>query len=202
MDPVRRWQVTIERYANYPAGDDVIEVFDTWAEARDLMVSDLRRFEDAPGGLSAVIPHFLDQLAALREGEHHYLTTACGQYTLEGEIGPDGTPVFPAGEERQVTGTMGFLGRRNPPYVTVDPDCWARGPWQALAVTLAEPLRKAYEAHVEWHGCGCSPRHCPTPERHEANGGHALPGVAYCEPAQELWRLLPEGDQVIVAYAH
>lgn len=178
---MRRWQVTIRRYANYPAGDDVRVVVDTWAEARDLIVADLRRFEHDPGGLRFVIPHFLAQLAALEEGEGHYFTTACGEYTLGDETREDGTYVFPAGEERVVIGERGWDGRPAPPYVWVDPDCWARGPWQALAATLAEPLRKAFAAHLDEHGCA---------ER---------TGFAYCDEAMRLFRLLPAGDRTVVA---
>jgi hypothetical protein len=58
---------------------------------------------------------------------------------------------------------------------------FAYGVWTALAVTLAEPLRKALSIHLDEHGC--------------AERG----GFAYCREAMDLFRLLPEGDMVVYA---
>jgi hypothetical protein len=67
------------------------------------------------------------------------------------------------------------------PEVEVDPDNFAHGVWTALAITLAEPLRKALADHVEACGCG------------KPGGG----GIAWCATGSALWDLLPAGDQVL-----
>lgn len=55
--------------------------------------------------------------------------------------------------------------------------------WRVVAALLAEPLRRAFEDHLDTHGCA---------ERY---------GFAYCPEAMELFMLLPIGDRVIVAAA-
>lgn len=74
-------------------------------------------------------------------------------------------------------------GERINPVVEVDPENFAHGVWTALAVTLAAPLRKAFDAHLDTHGCG-----------RPGSGG-----FAYCDEAMSLFRLLPAGDRIIWA---
>lgn len=63
-----------------------------------------------------------------------------------------------------------------------DPVCtFAHGVWTALAVTLAEPLRKALDEH--YRVCSRCPVH----------------GIAHCDEGYLLWMLLPEGDRVVLA---
>jgi hypothetical protein len=52
--------------------------------------------------------------------------------------------------------------------------------YTVVAKLLAEPLRRAFEKHLDQHGCA---------ERH---------GFAYCEEAMQLFGLLPPGDTVIL----
>lgn len=86
-----------------------------------------------------------------------------------------------------------------PPAVWVKPGDFAYGVWQALAVTLAEPLRRTFSLHLEWHGCSCLKRpDCKHPEEHEATGGHEIQGFGHCPEAMALFGLLPEGDRVVV----
>jgi hypothetical protein len=95
-----------------------------------------------------------------------------------------------------------FTGQLTAGMVELDPDNWAHGIWRALAVTLAEPLRKAFHEHVETHGCGClgaypSTAHlCTDPSGHQENGGHAFPGWNHCPVAMRLDELLPDGDRI------
>lgn len=65
------------------------------------------------------------------------------------------------------------------PEVTVEAGNFAHGVWTALAVTLAEPLRKALQDHLD--GCpACGER-------------------GFCPEAVRLFRLLPLGDQIVIA---
>ena len=76
-------------------------------------------------------------------------------------------------------GVMGW--EQCPPEVSVDTADWAHGVWTAVAVTLAEPLRQALGEHYE--GCVfCQDR-----------------GIAHCPTGALLWRLLPDGDRVVIA---
>lgn len=56
----------------------------------------------------------------------------------------------------------------------------AQTAYTITATTLAEPLRRAFSKHVDEHGCA------------------ARTGFAYCDEAMRLFRLLPDGDRVIV----
>lgn len=62
---------------------------------------------------------------------------------------------------------------------------WASGAWQALAITLAQPLRKAFDGHCAAHRCG-------DPSNPEARG------IMHCPEAWTLWGLLPDGDRIMV----
>ena len=62
--------------------------------------------------------------------------------------------------------------------VEIDAENWAHGVWTALAVTLAEPLRRAHTAHVAAHCAGDWWR---------------------CPEARGLFALLPDGDQIMFA---
>lgn len=64
---------------------------------------------------------------------------------------------------------------------------WAHGAWEAVAVTLAEPLRKAFQGHLNTHLCGTGDHRSP----------HYVGGFIHCPTAAELWELLPEGDRVV-----
>lgn len=69
--------------------------------------------------------------------------------------------------------------------------------WEAVAVMLAQPLRDAFNGHMDNHGCGCcGPRWCKSTHTDE---GHAIHGFAHCPEAMHLFNLLPEGDTVIIA---
>lgn len=59
---------------------------------------------------------------------------------------------------------------------------WAHGVWEALAITLAEPLRKAFDRHLAEHGCATE----------------AMP-LDRCPEGWALWELLPEGDCIAIA---
>lgn len=50
--------------------------------------------------------------------------------------------------------------------------------YTVVAVTLAEPLRKALRAHLDGHQCS---------------------GVLSCQEANALWELLPDGDRILMA---
>jgi hypothetical protein len=60
--------------------------------------------------------------------------------------------------------------------------------FEVAAVTLAEPLRRAFHAHLDEHGCGTGD---PRDPRYVGGFGH-------CDEALRLWRLLPAGDQVLI----
>lgn len=70
-----------------------------------------------------------------------------------------------------------FSGQPNHPYVRVGPGNFAYGVWTAVAMTLAEPLRKAFRGQ---HGCS------------------ARGGFGKCSEAMKLYELQPEGDKVIL----
>jgi hypothetical protein len=53
--------------------------------------------------------------------------------------------------------------------------------FEVAAITMAEPLRRAFDQHLDAHGCA---------ERL---------GFAYCDEAMRLFRLLPIGERAIVA---
>jgi hypothetical protein len=50
-----------------------------------------------------------------------------------------------------------------------------------VAMTLAEPLRKAFREHLGEHGC------------------EEPYGFAYCPDAVRLWDMLPAGDRIVIA---
>ncbi len=59
------------------------------------------------------------------------------------------------------------------------PETIAHVGYTIVAITLAEPLRRAFEKHLETHE-------------------HPL-GFGHCEEAMRLFRLLPESEQIILA---
>jgi len=70
------------------------------------------------------------------------------------------------------------------PYTEVvgdDPVSLAEAGFTVIAVTLAEPLRRAFRAHLA--ACGCAERY----------------GFGHCPEAMRLFRLQPDGDQIILA---
>lgn len=62
---------------------------------------------------------------------------------------------------------------------------WDHGVWRALAATLAQPLRDAFVAHLDGHGCG--------------DPGSPIGGFGYCPDAMALYELLPDGDRICIA---
>lgn len=58
-----------------------------------------------------------------------------------------------------------------------DPQTLAQVGYSIVAMTLAEPLRKAVRAHLDEHGCS---------------------GVLSCPEANRLFRLLPAADQILI----
>jgi len=73
--------------------------------------------------------------------------------------------------------------------IDVAPDTLAAAGYTVVAVTLAEPLRRALDRHLDEHGCG--------------TGDHTDPryvgGFLNCPAAKELWDLLPDGDRIVLA---
>lgn len=65
---------------------------------------------------------------------------------------------------------------------------WAHGVWEALAVTLAEPLRKALDGHLDWHQCGTGDTRSP----------FYIGGFFNCPTARHLFELLPDGDRGLI----
>jgi hypothetical protein len=65
---------------------------------------------------------------------------------------------------------------------------WAHGTWEALASTLAEPLRKAFDGHLERRQCGTGNTSSP----------FYIGGFGNCPWAVFLFDLLPEGDRICV----
>ena len=61
--------------------------------------------------------------------------------------------------------------------------------YTVTAVTLAEPLRKALDAHLDDHGCGTGDVHDP----------RYTGGFLHCPEASRLFALLPDGDRVLLA---
>lgn len=82
---------------------------------------------------------------------------------------------------------FGPPGRRFPPHVMIKDGDFAYGVWHALAVTLAAPLRKALEDHLDEHGCGAG------------SGPTYIGGFIHCPEAKRLFELLPDGDRVLIA---
>jgi hypothetical protein len=70
---------------------------------------------------------------------------------------------------------------RYPPLAEYDPHHWAHGIFTALAITLAEPLRKALTEHAD----RCLP--CADMAR------------PYCPEGRRLYDLLPAGDRIEIA---
>ena len=70
----------------------------------------------------------------------------------------------------------------------IDPDTLAQVAFSIVAMTLAEPLRRAFHAHLDEHGCGtgdtASPRY--------------VGGFIHCSRARELWDMLPGGDRIVI----
>lgn len=86
------------------------------------------------------------------------------------------------------------------PEVTMEPGNFAHGVWAALAATLAAPLHKALNEHLDAHGCACpGGPHCDARDRHEEAGGHPTPGFSHCREARRLFEMLPDLDKVIIA---
>ena len=60
--------------------------------------------------------------------------------------------------------------------------------FSVVAMTLAEPLRKALDAHLDEHGCGTGDSADP----------RYVGGFWYCPEAKRLWDMLPAGDRIVV----
>jgi hypothetical protein len=65
---------------------------------------------------------------------------------------------------------------------------WASGVWEALAVTLAEPLRRSFDEHLTEHRCGTGDPRSP----------FYIGGFGNCTTAMDLFRLLPDADRVLL----
>jgi len=70
-----------------------------------------------------------------------------------------------------------------------DPVTLAEACYTVVAATLAEPLRRAFLAHTDEHGCGTP----GTPAYAE------FAGFGNCPEADRLWHLLPDGDRILIA---
>jgi hypothetical protein len=100
--------------------------------------------------------------------------------------------------ELRVYGKHPFDG---PGWTRVDmpPDacinCWrtgtdfAHGVYEALAMTLAQPLRKALDQHLDEHGCGTGDTDSP----------QYIGGFFHCPEAKRLFELLPDDDRILIA---
>jgi hypothetical protein len=64
---------------------------------------------------------------------------------------------------------------------------WATGAFSALAMTLAAPIRKAFNDHMDTHLCGTG----------DSSSRHYIGGFSNCPTARELFELLPEGEKVL-----
>jgi hypothetical protein len=73
--------------------------------------------------------------------------------------------------------------------IDVAPDTLAAVAFTVVAVTLAEPLRRAFDKHLDEHGCGTGD---PADPRY-------VSGFIHCPAARELWDLLPDGDRIMLA---
>jgi len=106
---------------------------------------------------------------------------------LVGVVAVDGCQV--TGYERRMIGML-RLSRRwschGTPYFVVtedEPQDLASVALTIVAATLAEPLRKAFDRHMDQHGCG-------------EPGNPEYAGFLRCPEALALWKLLPEGDTI------
>lgn len=69
-----------------------------------------------------------------------------------------------------------------------DPD-FAHGVFEAVAATLAEPLRRAFGNHLAAHGCGTGDIRDP----------RYIGGFGECPGAMALFELLPPWDKAVIA---
>lgn len=73
------------------------------------------------------------------------------------------------------------------------PKCWTEDPdlthvvLEYVGALLAEPLRRAFDVHLDEHGCGIGDHRDP----------RYVGGFLNCPEAARLWDLLPLGDAVI-----
>jgi hypothetical protein len=65
----------------------------------------------------------------------------------------------------------------------------ARVCYTVVAATLAEPLRRALDAHLDEHGCGTGDTADP----------NYVSGFLNCPDAKKLWDMLPAGDRIVIA---
>jgi hypothetical protein len=70
-----------------------------------------------------------------------------------------------------------------------DPQTLAHVGYSIVAMTLAEPLRKALDVHLDEHGCGTG----------DVADPRYVGGFWYCPEAKSLWDLLPDGDRIVMA---
>ena len=61
--------------------------------------------------------------------------------------------------------------------------------FEIVAATLAEPLRRAFRAHLDEHGCATR----------DPGDPRYIGGFGHCEEAMRLWYLQPAGDRVVIA---
>jgi hypothetical protein len=70
-----------------------------------------------------------------------------------------------------------------------EPQTLARACFTIVAATLAEPLRRALDAHLDEHGCGTGNTADP----------RYIGGFLHCPEAEKLWDMLPAGDRIMIA---
>lgn len=73
--------------------------------------------------------------------------------------------------------------------VDAEPDTLAHVGYSIVAATLAEPLRRALDVHLDEHGCGTGDAHDP----------RYVGGFIHCPEASALWDLLPDCDRIALA---
>jgi hypothetical protein len=72
--------------------------------------------------------------------------------------------------------------------IDADPDTLACVGFTVVAVTLAEPLRRALDAHLDEHGCGTG----------DIADDRYVGGFFHCSEAKRLWDMLPAGDRICI----
>jgi hypothetical protein len=60
--------------------------------------------------------------------------------------------------------------------------------FEVVAMTLAEPLRRALDLHLDEHGCGTGDPQDP----------RYVGGFIHCPEAAQLWDMLPAGDRIVI----
>ena len=81
----------------------------------------------------------------------------------------------------------GWFGGYQTEVIEDAPQTLAHVGYEIAAMTLAEPLRKALDTHLDEHGCGTG----------DTTDPRYVGGFWYCPEAKRLWDLLPEGDRIV-----